>query len=206
MFTKCLKPKQISRLIKFILTRSLVKFSFCPSLLLYHKICIYSEFITMVSSNILYSNCRQAWDSSTCAFANVCGLTATAIFIVVYLPQMYRNFRHRSVRGLSPYWSLSNFTASINNLFFVFNVQLPLFNKIGACYSPLVHGTLLCQFFLFTPHTRNKIIVTCSFLTLWLTIILLQSFLDIYEYMQWLSVVLWSVSSYPQVITYYNII
>lgn len=152
------------------------------------------------SDDILYLDCRNNWPDVYCAFGNVCGLISTGIFFIVYLPQIYRNFRFRTVQGLSAYWIIANFTAALNNLFFVFKYgDLPLFTIIGGCYSPIVHGTLLCQIFIFTPYSRNKLILSFVCILVWIAIALLQTLLSIYDIMQWISVILWSVGGYPQV-------
>lgn len=152
------------------------------------------------SSNVLYNNCHPNWPSAICAFANVCGLLNTAIWFLVFIPQIYRNFRHRTVQGLSPYWIIANFTASLNNAFFVFKFGcLPLFVKISGCYAPVIQGILLIQFVIFTQYSRQKVFVSVLCLAVWLTFTFLQIFLNVYDWMQWITVVLWGIGSYPQV-------
>lgn len=149
---------------------------------------------------ILCSNCDLHWPSEVCEFANVCGLISTSVWFLVLLPQLYRNFRWRTVEGLSLGWALANFTAAMNNVFFVFKLgTLPIFTQINAVYMPILEGLIMVQFFIFTPYNRSKYLITAMCLLIWLIIILLQVFLSVYGWMQWISVVLWSVESFPQV-------
>lgn len=151
------------------------------------------------TNSILYHNCRESWPSEICAVGNVCGLIQVAFGFVVFLPQVYRNFRHKSVEGLSVCWLVAFFTADIINLFFIIHVPLPLFSKISAIYSPIINIIILFQIIIFTPTNLFKIFSICVCCCLWLTIILVQIFLSTYEAMQWITVTLIGLCQYPQV-------
>lgn len=159
--------------------------------------------MTNSSFNVLYSNCRESWPSEICAIGNVFGLIYTGLWFIVFLPQIYRNFRHKTVEGLSPYWIIVNFTAALMNLFFTFKWgALPLFIKVSACYSPVIQATMLFQIIIFTPKSLRKIIAIIVCVAMWLAIVLLEVFLSTYDWLQWISVILWSYGTFPQVNIY----
>lgn len=159
--------------------------------------------MTNSSYNLLYSNCRESWPEEICLVGNVFGLINAVFFFIVFLPQIYRNFRHKTVQGLSLYWIIANFTAALMNLFFTFKWgALPLFTKITACYAPMIQGIMLFQFVIFTPKSLRKIIAITVCLTMWLAIVLLEVFLSTYDWMQWITVILWSYGTFPQVNIY----
>ena len=79
------------------------------------------------SNNILEKNCRGSWPHGLCIFANVCGLISAGIWFIVLFPQIWKNFRRKSVTGLSILWATANFTASFINLFFTFKGKLIYF-------------------------------------------------------------------------------
>lgn len=152
------------------------------------------------SDNILLKNCRNDWPHEVCEFANVCGLISTAIWFLVLLPQVLRNFVHKSVEGLSLGWAIINFTAALNNLFFVyFYGNLPLYSKISADYMPVLEAILLLQFFLFTKKSKKKFIITGFCGLIWIGIIVAQSTGKVYNVMEWVSITLWSIETFPQV-------
>lgn len=151
------------------------------------------------NSNILTKNCREDWPREICEFANVCGLMSSAIWFLVLLPQVLRNFWHKSVEGLSLAWAIINFTAAFNNTFFVFFYgNLPLYAKISAIYMPILEALLLLQFFLFTQSKKKWILVVVCGL-IWSGLIAAQSTKKVYRFMEWVSITLWSIETFPQV-------
>lgn len=152
------------------------------------------------SNRWLYSNCMSEFSMDVCAFANICGLLDAIVWFFAFMPQIYTNFKKKSVEGLSTSWIVANFTASLINLFFVFDWGvLPLFVIIYSCYSPVIQGIILIQILIFTSWSVRKWcgIVLC--LLLWVTISCLLIFLPIYDYMQWISVTVWCAGPYAQV-------
>ncbi|XP_070560814.1 uncharacterized protein [Ptychodera flava] len=155
------------------------------------------------SHNVLTQNCRLEWPEAVCIFANVCGLTSTAIWFVVLFPQIVKNWRRKSVVGLSILWATANFTASLINLFFVLRIgQLPLYVKISAVYMPVLELSLLVQFWIYGTQYNSKLkwayLMAC--LLLWAVIIIVQLLTDVYMEFQWCAIVLWSVETFPQVV------
>ncbi|XP_077997999.1 uncharacterized protein LOC144451100 isoform X3 [Glandiceps talaboti] len=153
--------------------------------------------------SVLTENCRPNWSESVCMFANICGFVSTAIWFVVLFPQLVKNWRRKSVVGLSILWATANFTASLIGLFFVFRIgELPLYIKISAVYMPTLECAILVQFLMYGSHYSSKAkwiyLVTCF--VLWAAIILVEVITDVYEEMQWGAIVLWSIETFPQVI------
>ncbi|XP_077997998.1 uncharacterized protein LOC144451100 isoform X2 [Glandiceps talaboti] len=154
-------------------------------------------------NNILSQNCRAEWPISVCTFANICGLISTAIWFIVLFPQLVKNWRRKSVVGLSILWATANFTASLINLFFVFRVvQLPLYIKISAVYMPTLEILLLIQFCVYGTDysSKAKWIYLAICLLVWAVIIMVQLITDIYGLFQWGAIILWSIETFPQVI------
>ena len=151
--------------------------------------------------NLLYGNCRRTWPKAWCAFANICGDISCAIWFVVLVPQILKNWKRRSVEGLSILWATANFTASLANVFFAFSVALPVYIKILAVYMPILESSILLQFLLYSKHTMQMKLSygACCFL-IWIAVISLDlSVADAAEKVQWLAIVLWSIESFPQV-------
>jgi len=152
---------------------------------------------------VLEQNCRPDWALWTCITGNVCGLTSTTLWFLVLLPQVWKNFRRKSVAGLSFLWAVANFTASLVNIFFVFiYAKLPLYGKINAVYMPILEFTILVQFWLFAPieqraFTRYVYASVCF--AGWGTLIMIQLFAKIYAEMQWVAIALWCIETFPQV-------
>lgn len=73
-----------------------------------------------VAGSPIYQSCDCSIPLWLCAFANVSGYCSTVLWFLVLVPQVWRNFRHRSVEGISVGWAIANFTAALNNSFFVF--------------------------------------------------------------------------------------
>lgn len=151
-------------------------------------------------NDVLLRNCRPELPKSVCWFANLCGLFHAMISFFVLLPQILYNFRRGSIEGLSFVWAAANFTASLNDSFFVFKWgTLPLYSQIQAIYMPIVEAIILLQFFFYVQHSRNKQWIILFCLTVWTIIVSLQSFLIVYHWLEWLSIALWSFETLPQV-------
>ena len=151
--------------------------------------------------NILFKNCRENWPKGICAFANVCGYCSTAIWFVVLVPQIWKNWKRRSVEGLSILWATANFTASLVNLFFAFHVSLPVYLQISAVYMPILELTILVQFWIYSKHSFDvKLAYGGGCVFIWVTIITVElAVSDSTEKVQWVAIVLWSAESFPQV-------
>ncbi|WAR14866.1 CTNS-like protein [Mya arenaria] len=151
---------------------------------------------------VLEKNCRPEWPRWTCLTANVCGLCSTAIWFIVLLPQVWKNFRRRSVRGLSVLWASANFTASLINLFFVFlYVKVPLYSQISAVYSPVLELALLVQFLLYgTQSRKEKVIFAAGCLLLWGAVVTIEIVFHLEDFVEYAAITLWSIETFPQVI------
>ena len=68
--------------------------------------------------------------------ANISGYVSTVAWFLVLLPQVIRNFRHKTVQGLSLGWAILNFTAAFNNAFFVFKLgKLPWYVYLFSAFE-----------------------------------------------------------------------
>jgi hypothetical protein len=128
---------------------------------------------------------------------------------------LWHSYRLRSVAGLSLPWAIMNFTAAFNNVFFVFKLptRLPIYSYCSGIYLSVLTGLLLVLFYVFTEHTRKKvealfhpwiicsiqILIYCSCAVVWVILVGVQVFFDVYQYMEWVSIGLWSIETFPQV-------
>jgi hypothetical protein len=81
-----------------------------------------TDIICTDPSSAIYIRCDCQLPMFMCAFANICGYASTVVWFIVLLPQVLRCWRYRSVDGISPAWAILNFTAALNNAFFVFKM------------------------------------------------------------------------------------
>ena len=155
----------------------------------------------MGRADLLDQNCWPNWPQWICYTANSAGLVSTALWFLVLLPQVIKNWRRGSVAGLSFLWAVANFTASLVNLFFAFSVQLPLYARVSAVYMPVLEITILGQFLLYSCKpltTRLLALLLC--LLVWGTIIELELNLpESRDKIQWVAIALWSIETFPQV-------
>lgn len=153
--------------------------------------------------DLLQQNCRPEWPPWTCVAANVCGLCSTTLWFLVLLPQVWKNFRRKSVVGLSILWATANFTASLVNLCFVYGyAKIPLYGRINSVYMPILEFTILVQFWIYGDHynKRHKIAYLIFCVCMWTTLLSLNLGLKLFPYIQWVAIGLWCVETFPQVI------
>ncbi|XP_045164238.1 uncharacterized protein LOC123528537 [Mercenaria mercenaria] len=162
-----------------------------------------SEDGTNISSgSILEQNCRENWPRWTCLFANICGLCSTALWFIVLLPQVWKNFHRKSVKGLSVLWATANFTASLINLFFVFiYVSIPLYGQISSIYCPILEFTLLIQFWIYGRYKKvEKIVYATACFILWGIIIGVELIFTLENFVEYAAIFLWCIETFPQII------
>lgn len=93
----------------------------------------------------------------------------------------------------------------MNNTFFVFKTgDLPIYSQVGAVYMPVLEILLLSCFFIFTKFSWKKVILTAIFVVCWTILVVVQSVWDVYQILEWLSIAMWSVEMFPQVLYYCN--
>lgn len=160
---------------------------------------------TTMTVNGLYDNCHKAWPDALCGFGNVCGDISDIIWFVVLVPQIWKNWKRRSVEGLSILWASANFTGSLVNCFFVFSNSLPLYIKISAVYMPILEFTILVQFLLYSKRTvQMKVLYGMGCFLVWIAVIIVElSVENAAPDVQWIAIVLWSAESFPQVCRVY---
>ncbi|KAI6185158.1 hypothetical protein M3Y99_01954200 [Aphelenchoides fujianensis] len=147
----------------------------------------------------VYQNCNCALPLLLCAIVNSGGYCLTVLWFIVLLPQIVRNFRKFTVEGQSVAYAIANFTAALNNAFFVFKSgTMPWFVYFATAYMPL-QALLLVQFVLFTPRSTTKFAVIALCVLGWTAIVVPQLVWDVYEEMEWLSILLWSGEYFPQI-------
>lgn len=154
------------------------------------------------------TNCLAAIPDAFCFLGNIAGLCSTAIWLIVLLPQIYKNYARKSVDGLSILWLSANLTAALSNIFFVFRLDLPLFSKISGVYFVLLNSVMFIQFLMYTefsklvtPYSCHK--CTIAFLslccTVWTAVLTIQVLIpqstDVFG---WMAYVLWSIETFPQ--------
>ena len=152
--------------------------------------------------NGLYENCRTTMPKPVCGFANVCGYISNIIWFFVLVPQIRKNWKRRSVEGLSVLWASANFTASLVNCFYVFSIErLPLYIKISAVYMPVLELFILVQFWLYSKHSvQAKLIYGVGCFLIWIIVVTLELCIEnAAPNIQWIAIVLWSTESFLQV-------
>ncbi|KAF9426972.1 hypothetical protein BGZ76_002523 [Entomortierella beljakovae] len=153
----------------------------------------------------LKENCDPNLPEWLCVFANVCGYTSNVIWFLVLLPQIIKNYRRRATSGLSFIWASCNFCASLINLFFILDIDVPLFTVISGWYMPVLEIIMLLQFALYSKVSMfRKLLLAVSSSVVYSTVISLECTRafgeDTSSKMVWISIVLWSVETYFQVV------
>jgi len=152
----------------------------------------------------------------------IAGWCSTCIYFIVLLPQICQNFKRKNMVGLDIHWALANFTASFCNVFFVFDLDLPLFEKVSGIYVPIMEFIIIFQFWWYIPKTSDEIVsldktkyklmfafflwciiaimIFCidQKLVEYYQILFLQGILE-YSTLQWFAVFLWSFETLLQV-------
>lgn len=149
-------------------------------------------------------NCDYNLPTGLCITGNICGYISNSIWFLVLLPQLYKNYKRKSTEGLSFIWAFCNFTASLINVFFVFFINVPIFSKIGGVYMPILEFIMLIQFFIYHNIIFKKKIYCLIFcITIWIVIIIIETLkafgYDTNSKMVWISIILWSVETFPQI-------
>ena len=90
--------------------------------------------------------CAPGAPAWACGLGAAAGYASTLLWFANLVPQIDHNRRRRSTEGLSLWWALANFSASLVNVFFVFRLDLPLYTKIMAAYMPCLELIILAQF------------------------------------------------------------
>lgn len=154
------------------------------------------------NNKFLRQNCRDNWPLWTCMLGNVSGMCSTTLWFIVLLPQVWKNFRRKSVRGLSVLWATSNFTASLINLFFVFlYAKIPIYGQISSVYCPILEFTLLVQFWIYGKYQKIlKIIYPSVCVVTWSAIIAVELLFKVENFIEYVAIVLWCIETFPQVI------
>ncbi|KAG0337882.1 hypothetical protein BG004_007452 [Podila humilis] len=153
----------------------------------------------------LRQNCDPNLPDWLCVVANVCGYISNAIWFLVLLPQILKNFSRKSTAGLSFIWASFNFCASLFNLFFILDIDVPWFTRISGWYMPILEIVMLLQFMKYsTVSRRRKVWLFLGSTLIYTTGILLQT-LDVFgpdtsSKLVWVSIVLWSIETYFQIV------
>ncbi|KAF9970896.1 hypothetical protein BGZ73_006263 [Actinomortierella ambigua] len=154
---------------------------------------------------VLQQNCDPNLPVWICVVGNVCGYTSNAIWFLVLLPQLVKNHRRASTVGLSFLWASCNFCASLINNFFIQDIDVPLFTRISGWYMPILEALMLLQFLVYSKVSyRRKMVLSAVSLVVYAIIITLELTHafgpETSSKMVWVSIVLWSVQTYFQVV------
>jgi hypothetical protein len=149
-------------------------------------------------------NCDYNLPIGLCITGNICGYISNCIWFLVLLPQLYKNYKRKTTEGLSLIWAFCNFTASLINVFFVFFINVPIFSKVGGVYMPILEFLILIQFFIYhNVSFMKKMYCTIFFIIIWIIIILIEILkpfgFDTNSKLVWISIILWSIETFPQV-------
>lgn len=149
-------------------------------------------------------NCDYNLPINLCIVGNICGYISNSIWFLVLLPQLYKNYKRKSTEGLSFIWAFCNFTASLINVFFVFFIDVPIFSKVGGLYMPILEFIMIIQFYIYQNISFIKKIYCLTFcLIIWIIIILIETLkpfgIDTNSKMVWISIILWSIETFPQI-------
>eukprot|EP01135_Chromosphaera_perkinsii_P001245 Nk52_evm18s163 gene=Nk52_evmTU18s163 len=136
--------------------------------------------------------------------AYVSGFCSTGCWILVQLPQIYKNYCRKRTDGVSVWWALANFLAAINNTFFLFRTPgLPLYITVSGVWFDFANTIILMQVLYYDSQREQKMMSRLFHLGV---VILTGALLFIQSYfpsitvsMQWVSVVLWSIETLPQI-------
>lgn len=148
-------------------------------------------------------NCDYNLPIDICILGNICGYISNCIWFLVLIPQLFKNYKRKSTEGLSFIWAFCNFTASLINVFFVFFINVPIFSKVGGVYMPSFEFIMLIQFFIYHKMKLiRKIYYLILCIIIWLIIILIEILkpfgYDTNSKMVWISIILWSIETFPQ--------
>eukprot|EP01094_Clydonella_sp_ATCC50884_P021703 TRINITY_DN4834_c1_g1_i12.p1 TRINITY_DN4834_c1_g1~~TRINITY_DN4834_c1_g1_i12.p1 ORF type:complete len:278 (-),score=55.16 TRINITY_DN4834_c1_g1_i12:1191-2024(-) len=146
-------------------------------------------------------NCDSQLPEWCCAAGNAAGYVSSVVWLVVLLPQLWKNWRRHSVHGLSLPWALANFSASLLNMFYVWRLDLPLFTLISALYMPVIEFAILLQFMHYGAGSAAfKAALSCTCVVLWSALVGVEVFVpSATSAMQWIPVALWSIETLFQV-------
>ncbi|KAG0209994.1 hypothetical protein BGX28_009773 [Mortierella sp. GBA30] len=153
----------------------------------------------------LQKNCDPGLPEWLCVFANVCGYMSNVIWFLVLLPQLVKNHRRKSTIGLSFIWASCNFCASLINLFFILDIDVPLFTRISGWYMPVLEIIMLLQFAIYSEApVSQKVFLAAVFSVMYSAVVALECTKafgdDTSSKLVWVSIVLWSIETYFQLV------
>ncbi len=152
----------------------------------------------------LKESCVVHWDNTICTIGNCAGLCSSFLWSICIIPQIYKNYKRGSTKGLSLRWAVANVCAALMNLNFALRIRLPLYISISAVYMPILEMIVLFQFVLIDDRRAARNIACVIFIIL-ILVISVFTFLwhrvpwSLTESLMWVAVVLWSVEMFPQI-------
>lgn len=152
--------------------------------------------------SFLIDRCDDSLDRIFCIIGNICGWLSSFIWFIVLFPQIYKNYKEKSIEGISFVWAIMNFSASFINVFFVFQNKVPAFSYISAVYMPVIEFIFLCQFYIYSKEERSKKRKIAIYFLIIISIVLFANiFYSRYyiDYLEWISIILWSSETLPQI-------
>jgi hypothetical protein len=64
---------------------------------------------------------------------------------------------------------------------------------------PTLEMALLLQFIAFTSRSKLKLVISCACAISWIALAIVQILFDVYRTLEWFSIALWSIETFPQV-------
>ena len=89
------------------------------------------------------------------AFAEVCGYCSMLLFGVMFLPQIYKNYKIKDASALSPGFIVLNVLRQVLQIVAAVRKKLPLVSGLGPAITFVVGGVLLFQWYIY-EHRKDK--------------------------------------------------
>lgn len=154
----------------------------------------------------MFKNCDEDFSDSFCYFGNLSGWISSIVWFIVLFPQIIKNYKRKSVKGISNLWAAMNFFASLINVIFIYSSgSMPFYAKVSSIYMPVIEYGFLLQIFYYhdSPNTDKKryffLLNVFIVLLLALLVYLAAEYKNSLTYVEWASILLWSFETFPQI-------
>lgn len=155
----------------------------------------------------MFKNCDGDFPNTFCYIGNLSGWISSFIWFVVLFPQIIKNYRRKSVKGISNLWASMNFFASLINVIFIYSSDsMPLYSRVSSIYMPVIEYGFLLQIFYYHDSPKSKkrkyFLLLNVFIVLLLAVLifLAEEYKDSLTFVEWASILLWSFETFPQIL------
>ena len=129
-------------------------------------------------------------------------------YIAAILPQLYLNFKIKSVKGLSDFYLIGYFAGYVTNCFYVYSLNFNLAYKICSLSTLFIMLGIILQHFKYDKmYISNKIRILyfLNFIIFIFLVPIVYYFPKIFGHIAgWLLVLIWSVYQIPQIFKIQN--